>query len=88
MHDGPARLGKYSGIDTPAIIDVEKSLKVLQDEPMPYNVPKKLASWSVNRTVENARLSDENGVGVVHGSRYPDLRVQCAGNWKILAIRF
>jgi 7-cyano-7-deazaguanine tRNA-ribosyltransferase len=78
MHDGPARLGKCSGIDTPAIIDIEKSFKILQDEPMPYNVPKKLASWSVNCTVENARLSDENGVGIVHGSRYPDLRVQCA----------
>ena len=45
---------------------------------MPYNVPKTLASWSVNTTIENARLSEENGVGVVHGSKYPDLRVECA----------
>ena len=53
-------------------------LKLLKDEPMPYNVPKTLASWSVKSTVENARLSDENGIGVVHGSKYPDLRVECA----------
>jgi predicted RNA-binding protein len=77
MHDGPARLGKYSDRVTPTIIE-EKSLKILKDEPMPYNVPKPLATWSVNCTVENARTSDENGVAVVHGSKYPDLRVMCA----------
>ncbi len=76
MHDGPARLGKYSEMVTPAI--VKKSLIILKDEPMPYNVPKTLAAWSVNTTVENARLSGENGVAVVHGSKYPDLRVECA----------
>jgi len=78
MHDGPARLGKYLGKETPTIIDRENPLKILKDEPMPYNVPKKLASWSVKCTVKNAKLSDENGMGVVHGSKYPDLRIQCA----------
>jgi 7-cyano-7-deazaguanine tRNA-ribosyltransferase len=78
MHDGPARLGKYSEIETPAIIKVEKPLHILKDEPMPYNVPKTLAVWSVKSTVENARLSNENGIAVVHGSKYPDLRVECA----------
>ena len=77
MHDGPARLGKYSEIETPAIVD-KNSLNILKDEPMPYNVPKILASWSVNNTVENARASNENGIGVIHGSKYPDLRVRCA----------
>ncbi len=78
MHDGPARLGKYSEMETPAMVEIENSLNILKDEPMPYNVPKTLAAWSVNTTVKNARLSGENGVGVVHGSKYPDLRVQCA----------
>ena len=78
MHDGPARLGKFSEKETPAIIQIEDSLKILKDEPMPYNVPKTLALWSVNSTVENARLSAENGIAVVHGSKYPDLRVDCA----------
>ena len=78
MHDGPARLGKFSENETPAIIQIEDSLKILKDEPMPYNVPKTLALWSVNSTVENARLSAENGIAVVHGSKYPDLRVDCA----------
>ncbi len=78
MHDGPARLGKYSEMETPAIFQIKNTLPLIKDEPMPYNVPKPLATWSVNSTVENARLSDENGVAVVHGSKYPDLRVQCA----------
>ncbi len=76
MHDGPARLGTYSEMVTPAII--KQSLLILKDEPMPYNVPKTLATWSVNTTIENAKLSDENGVAVVHGSKYSDLRVECA----------
>jgi len=56
MHDGPARLGTYSEMVTPAII--QQSLRILKDEPMPYNVPKPLAAWSVNTTVENAKLND------------------------------
>jgi len=76
MHDGPARLGKYFEMVTPAIVN--NSLIILKDEPMPYNVPKRLAEWSVNSTIENAILSEENGIGVVHGSKYPDLRVECA----------
>lgn len=76
-HDGPARLGKYGDVKTPSILKSD-SLKLLDDEPMPYNVPKTLAEWSVNQTIEKAAKSKENGVGVIHGSRYPDLRVKCA----------
>ncbi len=78
MHDGPARLGKYSGIETPAIIEEENPLIILADEPMPYNVPKTLASWSVNSTVAYAEEYKENGIGIIHGAKYPDLRVECA----------
>ncbi len=39
MHDGPARLGKYSERETPGIILIENPLNILKDEPMPYNVP-------------------------------------------------
>lgn len=78
MHDGPARLGKFLGIHTPNLIKIEDSLKIIKDEPMPYNVPKSLAEWSVEKTIENAKESNETGIGVVHGSRYPDLRVKCA----------
>ena len=77
MHDGPARLGKFSETETPNLIQLN-NLKILKDEPMPYNVPKTLAEWSVNRTIEYASDSKETGVGVVHGSKYPDLRVKCA----------
>lgn len=78
LHDGPARLGKYLKMNTPNLIKPDNSLKILKDEPMPYNVPQTLAEWSVNNTVEYARNSDETGIGVVHGSKYSDLRVQCA----------
>lgn len=78
MHDGPARLGKYSGIETPAIIEEENPLIILEDEPMPYNVPKTLASWSVNSTVAYVEEYKENGIGIIHGAKYPDLRVECA----------
>lgn len=78
MHDGPARLGKFLKLITPNLIELDSSLKILEDEPMPYNVPKSLAEWSVKKTLEKAKLSEETGVGVVHGSRYSDLRLECA----------
>lgn len=78
LHDGPARLGKYLKMDTPNLIKLDNSLKILKDEPMPYNVPKSLAEWSVNSTLENANNAEETGIGVVHGSKYSDLRVKCA----------
>ena len=65
-------------MDTPNLIKLDNSLKILKDEPMPYNVPKSLAEWSVNSTIEHAKNSDETGIGVVHGSKYSDLRIKCA----------
>ncbi len=85
MHDGPARLGKYSEMETPAIID-KSSLTILKDEAMPYNVPKALASWSVYSTVEYAKLCGVDGIGVIHGSKYPELRVQCAEELEELGV--
>jgi 7-cyano-7-deazaguanine tRNA-ribosyltransferase len=78
LHDGPARLGKYEDIKTPSILKSDESLPLIKDEPMPYNVPKSLAEWSVNQTVANAKKSEESGLSVIHGSKYPDLRVKCA----------
>jgi len=78
LHDGPARLGKYNNLKTPSTLKPDDSLTLLKDEPMPYNVPKALAEWSVNETVKNARESGENGIAVIQGSKYPDLRVKCA----------
>lgn len=78
MHDGPARLGKYNETNTPTITKLSDSLKILKDEAMPYNIPKELALWSVENTIKYAEESGENGVAVVHGSKYTDLRVRCA----------
>lgn len=78
MHDGPARLGRYNDTETPAMIQLSDSLKILKDEAMPYNVPKELALWSVENTLKYAEESGENGIAIVHGSKYTDLRIRCA----------
>ncbi|MGB9978546.1 archaeosine tRNA-ribosyltransferase [Methanobacterium sp.] len=77
-HDGPARLGNYEGLITPAIFKPGVEFKIIKDEPMPYDVPKELAKWSVNQTIENAKKSKEKGIGVIHGGKYLDLRIKCA----------
>jgi 7-cyano-7-deazaguanine tRNA-ribosyltransferase len=78
QHDGPARLGKYEELITPAIFKLEETLFIVKDEPMPFDVPKELAEWSVKRTIQNAAKSEETGIAVIHGSKYVDLRVKCA----------
>ncbi len=78
LHDGPARLGKYDGQETPGILPPDIPIPFIPDEPMPYNVPKPLAEFSVNRTLEKAAESYETGIAVIHGSKYPELRVRCA----------
>jgi len=77
-HDGPARLGIYEKLKTPAIFKPNAEFKIIKDEPMPYDVPKELAKWSVNQTIENAKKSKEKGIGVIHGGKYLDLRMECA----------
>lgn len=78
LHDGPARLGKYNKLITPNILPSSSDLKIIKDEPMPYDVPEELAKWSVNRTIEFARSSNTEGMVVIHGGKYVDLRVKCA----------
>jgi 7-cyano-7-deazaguanine tRNA-ribosyltransferase len=77
IHDGPARLGKYGELNTPSIFWPNDS-KILKDQPMPYDVPKTLAEWAVLQTIKNAEKSQKNGIAVVHGGKYLDLRLECA----------
>lgn len=77
-HDGPARLGNYEKLKTPAVFKPDENIKIIKDEPMPYDLPKELAGWSVNQTIENAKESKEKGIGVIHGGKYVDLRIKCA----------
>lgn len=77
-HDGPARLGKYEDQKTPCMLKPEDLTPRIPDEPMPYNVPRALAEFSVKKTIENAMKSEETGVAVIHGSKYVDLRLKCA----------
>lgn len=78
LHDGPARLGKYNGVITPHVLSSSHNIEIVKDEPMPYDVPEELAKWSVNRTIEFARSSNFEGMVVIHGGKYVDLRVKCA----------
>jgi len=78
LHDGPARVGKYEELETPAVLNSIDSIYIIKDEPMPFDVPRALARWSVDRTVENARKNNEDGFVVIHGAKYLDLRVECA----------
>ena len=78
QHDGPARLGNYAKFKTPAVFKPDGEFKIIKDEAMPYDVPKELAKWSVDRTIENAKKSKEKGIGVIHGGKYLDLRIKCA----------
>lgn len=78
IHDGPARLGNYLELKTPGILKPDVSLPFIEDEPMPYDVPKSLAEFSVQQTIQKARESKKDGVAVVHGSKYLELRIHCA----------
>ncbi|OPX59968.1 MAG: Archaeosine synthase [Methanobacterium sp. PtaB.Bin024] len=84
LHDGPARQGKYQDIETPNILKSAQELMV-DDEPMPYDVPRELAEWSVQNTLKKA----ENGKGlaVIHGSKYVNLRLECANTLEEMGYR-
>lgn len=78
QHDGPARIGKLNGSTTPDVIPSSSSLKVIKDEPMPYDIPLELAQWAVNKTINYAKDENKEHMAVIHGGKYVDLRVECA----------
>ena len=77
LHDGPARLGKWKNLITPTILDAEK-VKVVDNQAMPLDVPRALAEWSVEETIRKAQDGNREDMAVIHGAKYPDLRVECA----------
>jgi 7-cyano-7-deazaguanine tRNA-ribosyltransferase len=77
-HDGPARLGKYGELNTPALLRLDNSKTLVKDESAPYDVPKPIAEFSVRKTIQYALESNSKGIAVIHGSKYLDLRIQCA----------
>jgi predicted RNA-binding protein len=77
LHDGPARLGKWNNLITPAILDAEE-VAVVDNQAMPYEVPRALAEWSVEETILKAREGNREDVAIVHGAKYLDLRLECA----------
>ena len=85
-HDGPARQGKYQTTETPNILEFNSELMV-PDEPMPYDVPREMAEWSVGNTLKHAEKGDVNQMAVIHGARYPNLRLKCAAGLEELGYR-
>ena len=86
LHDGPARLGKYLNNTTPYHLKLDPDF-VIPDEPMPYDVPRELASYAVNKTIQKAEDGDYNKIAVIQGSKYADLRIKCANSLEKLGYR-
>ncbi len=86
LHDGPARHGKYQDTETPNILTSKQAVRI-EDEPMPYDVPKELAEWSVESTIQKAANEDNNQMAVIHGSKYTNLRLECASKLEELGFR-
>lgn len=84
-HDGPARLGQLQTITTPTLLD-NKSIITTINTKMPFNVAKELAQWSIEETIQKSQEYKEHNdnisdvFAVIQGSKYPDLRVDCAQN--------
>ncbi|NYB51952.1 MAG: archaeosine tRNA-ribosyltransferase [Methanobacteriaceae archaeon] len=84
LHDGPSRYGNYQDTETPCILTPADEI-IVEDEPMPFDVPLEMAKWSVQSTIEKARTDidkeDERDgkekIAVIHGSKYPKLRLEC-----------
>jgi len=77
IHDGPARQGKYQALETPNVLKIVKDLLV-PDTPLPYDVPREMAEWSVKETLKSAEKGDVDRMAVIHGAKYQDLRLECA----------
>ena len=82
-HDGPGRLGKLGEIQTPNVFnDTDFENLIAEDESVAYNIDLEIAEWSVRKTLEKAKAQKEKNpdcdITVIQGSKYIDLRVQCA----------
>ena len=75
-HDGPGRYGKLGDLETPAIIN-KNDFSIADDESSAYDVEKEIAQWSVNQTIEKAKLVEDKEIAVIQGSKYIDLRIKC-----------
>ncbi len=82
LHDGPARLGQLKKIITPTLLNNE-TMTISPNRLMPLNVAKELAIWSVTETINESKEYKKNNditnvFAVIQGSKYFDLRIECA----------
>ncbi|MDI3549215.1 MAG: 7-cyano-7-deazaguanine tRNA-ribosyltransferase [Methanobacterium sp.] len=86
IHDGPARYGSYLTMKTPNILRMDQN-SIVPDTPIPYNVPREMAEWSVKETLKSAETGDVNRMAVIHGAKYQDLRLECASELEDMGYR-
>jgi predicted RNA-binding protein len=77
-HDGPGRVGKLGEDKTPILID--EKYKIIESEESAYDIQREISEWSVKQTLEKGKMDKNNecDIAVIQGSKYVDLRVQCA----------
>lgn len=73
-HDGPGRLGKLNKQITPMLFN-ENKWNIASSEGSAYNIEREIAEWNVKKTLE---LSNNEDIAIIQGSKYIDLRVECA----------
>lgn len=77
-HDGPGRLGKLEGNITPKLF-YRKEMNIAPNEGSSYNIDKEIAQMNVRKTLEKAKKNaDKCDFAVIQGSKYLDLRLECA----------
>ncbi len=86
-HDGPGRLTKINNTLTPNTINLKK-YKISPDKQTTYNIEKEIAEYSVKKTLENAEKEENKEIGVIQGSKYIDLRCQCAKKLEELGYKY
>ena len=76
-HDGPGRIGKVDGKTTPTLFN-KKDLNIAPNEGSAYNIDREIAEFNVKETLRLAKENvEECDVGVIQGSKYIDLRIEC-----------
>ena len=75
-HDGAGRLGKLDGKITPSAIDTS-IFKIADSQGSAYNIDEKIAMWNVRETISKSIKDKDADIGVIQGSKYIDLRLEC-----------
>lgn len=77
-HDGPARYGTYHEKTTPILLNY-KEIEKVENIATPFKIQKEIAEEYMQETLKIAKEEkNKEKIGVIQGSQYSDLRVECA----------